>query len=65
MPLWFKKSDLSRIFSFWCEGRTQQDWEHTSVLTAKEQAVLVKEKELLILSRCEWGEMNASEIYFC
>lgn len=65
MPLRFKKSDLSKSFSFWCKGRAQQDWEHTSVLIAREQAALVKEKELLILSRCEQGEMKASEIYFC
>lgn len=52
MPLCFKKSNLSQIFSFWCKGRTQQDREHTSMLIAREQAVLVKEKGLLIVSRC-------------
>lgn len=47
MPLRFKKSNFKKIFSFWCEGRTQQDRERTSMLIAREPAVLVKEKRAI------------------
>lgn len=52
------------MFSFECKGRPQRDQEHTSVLTTRKQAGLVKGKELLILSRCGQDEMNAFEIHF-